>query len=166
MGPYGSVWAHVKTGRSPMAHGHFQTPPDPKRGPKNPKMIKKLYFLTCPQLVGTWVQTYVSALFGVRRGLKMILSHRAPSSLNMSSYRAIWTHFRQHFIFVCQQISDPEKNKLFFWQGSDFVLQENMKFGLKLIHMARYQLILRLHGTPWLRIIFKPLLTPQWDINI
>ena len=24
----------------------------------------------------------------------MILSHRAPSSLNMSSYRAIWTHFR------------------------------------------------------------------------
>ena len=32
--------------------------------------------------------------FGVRRGFKMILSHRAPSSLNMSSYRAIWTHFR------------------------------------------------------------------------
>ena len=24
----------------------------------------------------------------------MILSHRAPSSFNMSSYRAIWTHFR------------------------------------------------------------------------
>ena len=32
MGPYGSVWAHIKTGRSPMAHDHFQTPPDPKRG--------------------------------------------------------------------------------------------------------------------------------------
>ena len=30
----------------------------------------------------------------------MILSHRAPSSLNMSSYRAIWTHFRPNFIFV------------------------------------------------------------------
>ena len=29
------------------------------------------------------------ALFGVRRGFKMILSHRAPPSLNMSSYRAI-----------------------------------------------------------------------------
>ena len=28
-------------------------------------------------------------LFGVRRGFKMILSHRAPSSLDMSSYRAI-----------------------------------------------------------------------------
>ena len=25
----------------------------------------------------------------------MILSHMAPSCLNMSSYRAIWTHFRQ-----------------------------------------------------------------------
>ena len=36
--------------------------------------------------------------FGVRRGFKMILSHRAPCSLNMSSYRAIWTHFRPNFI--------------------------------------------------------------------
>ena len=32
--------------------------------------------------------------FGVRRGLEIILSHMAPSCLNMSSYRAIWTHFR------------------------------------------------------------------------
>ena len=24
MGPYGSVWADIKTGRSPMAHDHFQ----------------------------------------------------------------------------------------------------------------------------------------------
>ena len=39
------------------------------------------------------------ALFGVRRGFKMILSHRALTSLNMSSYRAIWTHFRPNFIF-------------------------------------------------------------------
>ena len=37
MGPYGSVEA----GRSPMAHDHFQTPPDPKKGYKNPKMIPK-----------------------------------------------------------------------------------------------------------------------------
>ena len=34
----------------------------------------------------------------------MILSHRAPSSLNMSSYRAIWTHFRHNFIFLEQKI--------------------------------------------------------------
>ena len=41
------------------------------------------------------------ALFWVRRGLKMIGSHRAPSSLNMSSYRAIWTHFRPNsMIFI------------------------------------------------------------------
>ena len=41
MGPYGSVEAHIKTGRSPMAHDHFQTPPDPKKGYKNPKMNPK-----------------------------------------------------------------------------------------------------------------------------
>ena len=37
--------------------------------------------------------------FGVRSGLEMILSHRAPSNLNMSSYGAIWTHFRPNSIF-------------------------------------------------------------------
>ena len=34
-----------------------------------------------------------------------------------------------------------------------------MKFGLKWVHMARYELILRLDGALWLRIIFKLLLT-------
>ena len=34
MGPYGSVGAHIKTGRSPMAQDHFKTPPDPKRAMK------------------------------------------------------------------------------------------------------------------------------------
>ena len=28
MVPYGSVGAHIKTGRSPMAQDHFKTPPD------------------------------------------------------------------------------------------------------------------------------------------
>ena len=41
MGPYGSVGAHIKTGRSPMAQDHFQTPPDPKKGNTNPKMNQK-----------------------------------------------------------------------------------------------------------------------------
>ena len=44
MGPYGSVWADIKTGKSPMAQDHFQTPPDPKRGykiQKNPKKVLK-----------------------------------------------------------------------------------------------------------------------------
>ena len=31
--------------------------------------------------------------FGVRRGLKMIVSHRPLTSLDMSPYRPIWTHF-------------------------------------------------------------------------
>ena len=36
-----------------------------------------------------------------------------------------------------------------------------MKFGLKWVHMARWELILRLDGALWLRIILKPLLTQQ-----
>ena len=35
------------------------------------------------------------------------------------------------------------------------------KFDLKWVHMARYELILRLDGALWLRIISKPLLTPK-----
>ena len=37
-----------------------------------------------------------------------------------------------------------------------------MKFGPKWVHMARYELILKLDGNLWLRIISKPLLTPKW----
>ena len=36
-----------------------------------------------------------------------------------------------------------------------------MEFGLKWVHMARYELILRLDGALWLRIVFNPLLTPK-----
>ena len=44
----------------------------------------------------------------------MILSHRAPSSLNMSSYRAIWTDVRPNFMCsFAKQMSDPEISKLF-----------------------------------------------------
>ena len=41
-----------------------------------------------------------------------------------------------------------------------------MKFGLKWVHMGRYELILRLDGALWLTIIFKPLLTPKRVITI
>ena len=41
-----------------------------------------------------------------------------------------------------------------------------MKFGLKWVHMARYELILRLDGALWLTIIFKPLLTPKKAFTI
>ena len=36
-----------------------------------------------------------------------------------------------------------------------------MELGLKWVHMARYELILRLDGALWLTIIFRPLLTPK-----
>ena len=35
------------------------------------------------------------------------------------------------------------------------------EFYLKWVHMARYELILKLNGALWLKIISKPLLTPQ-----
>ena len=41
-----------------------------------------------------------------------------------------------------------------------------MKSGLKWVHMARYELILRLDGALWLTIIFKPLLTPKRAFTI
>ena len=40
-----------------------------------------------------------------------------------------------------------------------------MEFGLKWVHMARYELILRLDGALWLRIVFNPLLTPKRAIK-
>ena len=44
------------------------------------------------------------ALLGAKGVLKMIVSHRAPSSLNMSSYGAIWTHFEPNSIIFFQKI--------------------------------------------------------------
>ena len=40
-----------------------------------------------------------------------------------------------------------------------------MEFGLKWVHMARYELMLRLDGALWLRIILKPILTPKGAIK-
>ena len=51
IGPYGSIWAHIKTGRSPMAHDHFQNPPDPKEGHKN-----RTFFLSPGGRWKTWCQ--------------------------------------------------------------------------------------------------------------
>ena len=41
MGPYGSVGAHIKTGRSPMAQDHFKTLPGPKKGHEMTKKTQK-----------------------------------------------------------------------------------------------------------------------------
>ena len=40
-----------------------------------------------------------------------------------------------------------------------------MEFDLKWVHMARYELILRLDGALWLRVILKPLLTQKGAIK-
>ena len=41
-----------------------------------------------------------------------------------------------------------------------------MEIGLKWVHIARYELILKLERALWLRIILKPLLTPKGAIKI
>ena len=51
-------------------------------------------------------------------------------------------------------------------QDLRFFGQENIKFSLQWVHMARYELILKLDGALWLRIILKPLLTQKWPIKI
>ena len=47
MNPYGSMWAHIKTGRSHMAQDHFQITPDPKRAMEGPQIYKtvKAFFV-------------------------------------------------------------------------------------------------------------------------
>ena len=112
----------------------------------------------------------------------MIVSHRAPSSLNMSSYRAIWTNFKPNSI-ISEQIKIPKSIHLNFQISGKYVLiregifpeiwklrymdfgvfnfSKILEFDLKWIHMAQQELMLRLDGALWLRIIFKPLLTPK-----
>ena len=50
MGQYVLIWAHIKTGQSPMAQDHFQTPLDQKNVYKKEKMNQKcvqLHFAEC-----------------------------------------------------------------------------------------------------------------------
>ena len=42
MGPYGSICAHIKTGKSYMAQDHFKTPPDPKNGYEKIRKCKRI----------------------------------------------------------------------------------------------------------------------------
>jgi len=63
-----------------------------------PSRFSLICVLAC--LARTLVFFFVSyiAPLGFRRDSKMILSHIPLTSLNMSSYRAIWTYFRQKII--------------------------------------------------------------------
>ena len=186
----------------------------------------------------------------------MILSHRAPFSVSISSYRAIWTHFRsksmisgnlifKNYISELQtsvHLSPQPSGKRKTWcqetlcylsQGTGWylatwsclcsavlrhggggclstalakyhpvpwlrwhnvswhqvfrrpegrgdrcpeILNSDMyflnikfmkviEFCMKWVHMARYELILKLDGAIWLRIISKPLLAQSWPIK-
>ena len=57
----------------------------------------------------------------------------------------------------------PDANSFFQFEELDIKI---MEFGLKWVHMARYELILRLDGALWLRIIYKPLPTPERHIKM
>ena len=48
MGPYGSVGANIKTGRSPMAHDNFWTATDPKMAHKKLKKTQKNVLKSVP----------------------------------------------------------------------------------------------------------------------
>ena len=45
--------------------------------------------------------------------------------------------------------------------GSDMFGSENNKFCLQWVHMARYELVLKLDGAIWLRIIFEDQQNPK-----
>ena len=47
-----------------------------------------------------------------------------------------------------------------------FICSEIMEFDLKWVQTARYELILKLDGALWLRIISGPLLTQKWLMKI
>ena len=91
------------------------------------------------------------ALLGVRRGFKMILSHIPLTSLNMSSYRAIWTHFRQNFIFFEQTISYPGPKILIQVQKNTRSWSQNPGSGsIKLFLLGGFQPPrLEAPQTPW-----------------
>ena len=67
-----------------------------------PKPGARVYILRGP-LIHTALGIFgpSMAFLGVRGGSEMIVSHRASSSFNMSSYRAVWKHFKPNsMIFI------------------------------------------------------------------
>ena len=72
---------------------------------------------------------------------------------------------------MCMQVCMTLLHHPYFAMGSqctnlchylnDIILVKIMELGLKWVHMARYELILKLDGAIWLKIISKPLLTQK-----
>ena len=182
MGLYGSVWAHIKTGRSPMAQDHVQTPPEPQKGYKNPNMTQTnlktgwgragiisdptktrhdtefknsdldLRIRPAPAASGNpsgWAQAgpkWVGPL-GIdfeKQGFRtawLITGRKFPwknlkSGSSLLTFRDLCSHICQIFLRMARW------GDLHFWKsldfsGSEIFWPENMKFGLKWVHMAR-----------------------------
>ena len=69
-------------------------------------------------------------------------------------------------VLIRRETIFPETWKFRYMNFVIFIYSEMMEFDLKWVHMARYELILRLDGALWLRIILKPLLTQRTAIKI
>ena len=81
----------------------------------------------------------------------------------MGPYGSIWLDTAAKMIVRALRIFFVFKRSLKIMMALDFLSKQyvDMEFGLKWVHMARYELILRLDGALWLRIISKPLLTQK-----
>ena len=69
----------------------------------------------------------------------MILSHRAPSCLNMSSYRAIWNHFSSNSMIV-DQINIPKLIDLNFQISGKLVLIHREGMFSKVVRLENMRL--------------------------
>ena len=89
-------------------------------------------FKTCLGFFASFI-----APFGVRRGFKMILSHIPLTSLSMSSYRAIWTHFRSNFM-ILEQIKLPKFIYLNFQISGKLVLIRRETIFPKVVRLEKW----------------------------
>ena len=79
MGQYGSIWAHIKTGRSPMAQDHFKTPPDPQKG--GSWSGEGRGYQSVPGHDPSVIYTYMTTLWVIRRLLGGGLGRDQPRTL-------------------------------------------------------------------------------------
>ena len=76
--------------------------------------------------------------FRVGRGLERILSHMAPTCLDMSPYRAIWTHFKSNSMIFMNSIF---KNHM----------SEGCGRGCLSTALHRHEQLAKYHPMPWLQ---------------
>ena len=78
--------------------------------------------------------------------------------MNLGTHRDPWYQVPGYQILV------PRSWYYVLW--CYFFTNKSGNFDLKCVQMARYELILKLNGAIWLRIIAKPLLTQKLPIKI